>query len=88
MSDLHKRAKDGDVAYQRLCVLALHNYGCEHLKGSAKHYPEEWAQCWQGLSQYWDALVGEYGIPEDKAEREMVQEFNSLLKLCKAELVA
>lgn len=74
IGDLNKRCQDGDMRYQALAIVALSNIGGEHLaeEGSGP----DWEKAVFGLRQYWCSLVGEYGIDEEAAEEQLVDEIN------------
>ena len=74
LSDLAAKAKE-DEAYQRLAIVALRNLGCEHLADSRRSVTKYGAYV-IGLYSYWSSLVGEYGIDEDQAEDDVVDEVN------------
>lgn len=77
-SDLHTRAQS-DGRYQRLCIVALTNLGCEHLAKQHKSYaPTKWRAHYGGLLDYVNALVGEYGESENTAFREVLAEVNNV----------
>lgn len=61
--------------YQKLCVVALSNLGCEHL---ARDGGKTWQDHWYGLYEYWGALVGEYGESESDGEKSLIDEVNNV----------
>ena len=87
LSDLWDRA-NGETKtaenYQRLCIVALRNLGCDHLAEAHKgagdkplfNDPPKWRAYYDGLIDYVGSLVGEYGISEDKAFRDVRDEVN------------
>lgn len=78
MSELWQLAK-ADENYQRLCIVALNNLGCDHLaQFSRRWHPVKWEAYFNGLNQYWESLVNEYGEREDKAEKSLVAEINGV----------
>lgn len=76
-SELYSLAKAGDENYQKLCIVALNNLGCDHL-ANARHYPEKWRAYYNGLMEYVSALCCEYGESEDKAFRSVLAEVNNV----------
>ena len=71
--DLHSRATK-DERYQRLCIVAARNLGCEPRQISDRE--TKWRAHYQELINYVTALVSEYGGDEDKAFRDVCEEVN------------
>lgn len=79
LSELYRLADGGDERYQRLCIVALNNLGCDHLAtGKQWKNSPKWKAYHHGLGQYVDALVGEYGETEDDAFRQVLEEINNV----------
>lgn len=74
-SELFQKAQV-DENYQKLCIVALENLGCEHL--ASKREAVKWKSHYFGLQEYVSALVGEYGESEDKAFRSVLAEINNV----------
>lgn len=78
MSELWQLAKT-DERYQRLVIVALNNLGCDHLaQGCRRWHPVKWEAYFNGLNQYIESLVGEYGESEVKAEKSILAEINNV----------
>jgi len=79
LSDAYSRAMSGEEDAQKCIIGCLNNLGCDHLASSG--YPgeksEKWQRYYRGLQEYISALVGEYGVHEDKAEKEILAELNA-----------
>ena len=76
LNDLYQRANDNDD-YKKLCIVALQNLGCEGLaEDNRKYHDAKWRSHWDGLVTYVGSLVGEYGVSEDKAFRDVRNEIN------------
>jgi hypothetical protein len=76
-SDAYRRADAGDERAQRAFIGCLNNLGCDHLADHHKQIPVLWKRCYHALrSDYIGSLVGEYGIPEHQAERDILAELN------------
>lgn len=56
-----------------ILMLFLRNMGCEHLAADRHSTGRD------GLNRYLMSLVGEYGVPEAAAEREVLAEINNLV---------
>lgn len=85
LTDLYDRCEAGDQDAQRVCIGTLLNLGCDHLAtpGSpiTKNDPK-WLLYYRGLLRYIDSLVGEYGLSEVEAFREVLKEVNSIRGYC------
>jgi hypothetical protein len=82
LRDASTRADAGDEVAQRCIIGFISNTGCDHLMTShRKMYGDKertkWQAAWMGLNEYISALVGEYGVPEVKAEKEVLAELNN-----------
>jgi hypothetical protein len=78
MSELWQLAK-ADENYQRLCIVALNNLGCDHLAESSRRWhPVKWEAYFNGLNQYIESLVCEYSQSEDKAVKDVLAEINGV----------
>lgn len=84
LHDLYSRCEAGDEAAQRLAIGTLQQFGCEHLADSFRGPKSDpkWRRYFRGIHRYFDSLCGEYGIPEGKAEREIVAEINNVRDCC------
>lgn len=76
LPDAFKRAQDGCETSQRAIIGCFNNLGCDHLVTRSKTQPK-WLSYYQGIQTYIGSLVGEYGVSETKAEREVLAELNS-----------
>jgi len=78
-SDLYQRADGGDERYQKLCIVALNNLGCDHLANSPKWKSSpKWKAYFHGLKQYVEVLVSEYGETDGNAEKSVLEEINNV----------
>ena len=79
LNDLRIKAKD-DERYQKLAIAGLSNLGCEHLAIAERRYTKsKWEAYYGGLMSYVSSLVGEYGVSESKAFREVRDEVNNVI---------
>jgi hypothetical protein len=81
LRDAYDRAKAGDEAAQRCIIGCLSNLGCDNTLANQGHNlkygASKWVRHYRGLDEYISALVGEYGMTETKAEKEVLAELNS-----------
>jgi hypothetical protein len=82
LREVYEKARGGDEQTQRTIIGTLENLGCDHLATKTMKSQEKWSQYWDGLSRYIDALCSEYGVREDKAEKEVLAEINGLRGMC------
>jgi hypothetical protein len=79
--DLWEKAEK-DENYQRLCIGALENLGCEHLAAKGVRSEPKWKRYYNGLMDYVSSLVGEYGESEGAAFEQVVDEINFVIGCC------
>lgn len=79
LADLRSRADKGCEVSQMVCITSLSNLGADHL---TYHGPEPlWYRHYLGLEAFLRCMIGEYGMPEDEAEADIVAEINSIKQL-------
>ena len=71
-----------DTRWQKVVIGALENLGNPTLRYNPSKGDVLWRCAYYGLQAYIDAMVGEYGETEDKAERQVLDEVNFVRDIC------
>jgi len=79
LSAVYEAARGGDSTARKMLRAALTNLGCEHLAAGPG---ERWERSYRGLVAYVSALVGEYGMSEGRAFKEVLAEVNAARGYC------
>lgn len=85
MHELFERADKGDEGARKVCVGCLRNLGCDHLadhgyrkdEKTGRYTVPKWLRFYRGLMLYLGSLVGEYGMTEAQAFKDLLAEVNA-----------